>query len=86
MYIVPEYHMTIVSIKEARSNISRLINKAEQGEEIVVTRNGRKVAVIHGFTENRQRLPQQKDFRKGIKLSGMPMSGVVIKNRSTERF
>lgn len=36
--------MTIVSIKEARSNIGLLIEKAEHGEEILITRRGKQVA------------------------------------------
>jgi prevent-host-death family protein len=78
--------MTYVSIKEARATIGRLIDKAEQGEEIIVTRNGRKVAVIHGLPSQRQRLLALGNFRKKIKVSGSPASCVVMKNRSNERF
>jgi prevent-host-death family protein len=78
--------MTIVSIKEARANISQLVDKAEQGEQIIVTRNGRKVAVIHGFPSRGQKLPPQGDFRATIKCHGSPLSTTVMENRAKERF
>ena len=78
--------MTVVSIKEARANISQLVDKAEQGEQIIVTRNGRKVAVIHGFPSIRQKLPPQHDFRETIKCNGSQLSTTVMENRSKERF
>lgn len=78
--------MTIVTIKEARSNISHLIDKAEHGEEIIITRRGKKVAVIQGLSTIRQKLPEQSDFRKKIRISGTPISTTVSKNRTEERF
>jgi prevent-host-death family protein len=38
--------MLEVNIKEARSNVSKLLDKVERGEEIIITRYGQKVAVI----------------------------------------
>jgi prevent-host-death family protein len=77
--------MTVVSIKEARSKIGRLIQRAEHGEEIIITRRGKKVASIQGVPHSRPRLMPQGDFRKSIKVSGSPMSAIVRKNRSEER-
>ena len=78
--------MTIVSIKEARRNISRFITKAEQGEEIFITRRGKQVAHIQGISRSRPKLPLLNKFRKSITISGQPMSKTVIKGRSGERF
>jgi prevent-host-death family protein len=86
VYTIEEASMTVVSIKEARSKIGRLIEKAEHGEEIVITRHGKKVASIKGITRSRPKLIPQGDFRKSIKLSGLPMSSIVVKNRSEERY
>jgi prevent-host-death family protein len=85
VYTLEEVFMTIVSIKEARSKIGRLIEKAEHGEEIIITRRGKKVASIQGISRSRPRLAQQGDFRKSIKVSGPSMSSIVVKNRSEER-
>jgi prevent-host-death family protein len=78
--------MTIVSIKEARNKIGRLIEKAELGEEIVITRRGKQVAYLKGIARSRPRLSSQEDFRKSIKISGTSMSSLIVKNRSEERF
>jgi len=78
--------MTTVSIKEARSKIGLLIEKAEHGEEILITRRGKKVARIQGIPRSRPRLSRQEDFRKSINLSGPPMSGIVAENRLKERY
>jgi prevent-host-death family protein len=86
MYTLPEAAMTVVSIKEARSKIGLLINKAEHGEEILITRHGRKVARIQGIRRTPARLTRQADFRKTITLSGPSMSRLVAKNRSEERL
>lgn len=76
-----EFSMTIVSIKEARSNIGLLIEKAEHGEEILITRRGKQVARLQGIKQDRPRLTKQADFRKSIKISGGAMSSTVIQNR-----
>jgi prevent-host-death family protein len=78
--------MTVVSIKEARSKIGRLIERAENGEEIFITRHGKKVATIQGITRSRPKLTSLGDFRKTIKISGTPLSVIVQKNRSEERY
>ena len=38
--------MSIVSIREAKNRLPELVRRAEQGERIVVTRNGKPVADI----------------------------------------
>ena len=38
--------MTSVTASEARSTLPQLLNRVEAGEEIVLTRHGRQVAVI----------------------------------------
>ena len=86
MYTLLEVSMTIVSIKEARSKIGRLIERAENGEEIFITRHGKKVATIQGLPRSRPKLTSLGEFRKSIKVSGTPMSVIVQKNRSEERF
>jgi antitoxin (DNA-binding transcriptional repressor) of toxin-antitoxin stability system len=86
VYSFKEDLMTVVSIKEARSKIGHLIEKAENGEEIIITRHGKKVASINAIPKSRPRLTLQGDFRKSIKLSGPSMSSTIEKNRSEERF
>jgi prevent-host-death family protein len=47
--------MTIVNVHEAKTHLSRLLERVEQGEEIVIARNNRPVArlVAHMAPERR---------------------------------
>jgi prevent-host-death family protein len=47
--------MTIVNVHEAKTHLSRLLERVEQGEEVVIARNNRPVArlVAHMAPERR---------------------------------
>lgn len=77
--------MIEVSIKEARSQLSALLNKVNHGEEVVVTRHGRKVACLVP-PGSIGRLPSLKHFRETIQASGKDLSQAVARNRSEERY
>jgi prevent-host-death family protein len=44
--------MTIVNIHEAKTNFSRLVERAEHGEEILIGRAGRPVARLVPYQES----------------------------------
>jgi antitoxin (DNA-binding transcriptional repressor) of toxin-antitoxin stability system len=79
MYISDEYkelHMKI-NAKEARNKLSSLLNQIEEGKEVarlVPPKGGVRV------------LSKLKDFRSSIRLSGKPLSTVVIRKRREERY
>ncbi|HEY1904112.1 MAG TPA: type II toxin-antitoxin system prevent-host-death family antitoxin [Terracidiphilus sp.] len=59
---------------EGKNNFGKLLDLAEAGEEIVITRHGRPVAVISGTT---QRTPEQiEEARSAV---------ARIRKRATER-
>jgi len=78
--------MTTVSIKEARKNFSSLINKAQHGGKILITRRGKIIAKLEGIESTRPRFPSLLKFRKTIKIRGTPLSKAVIQGRKEERF
>jgi len=47
--------MTIVNVHEAKTHLSRLLERVEQGEEIVIARNNQPIArlVAHAAPERR---------------------------------
>ena len=53
-----------VPLAEAKAQLSSLIDRAESGEEIVITRHGKPVARIVG-------LPEQREPRKPINSLGL---------------
>ena len=63
--------MVEVNVKDARSKLSTLLDRVEQGEEVIITRRGKKVArMIQPLAT--QSLPSLKDFRAS--LGGMAPS------------
>ncbi|MBV9949063.1 MAG: type II toxin-antitoxin system Phd/YefM family antitoxin [Myxococcales bacterium] len=57
-----------VSVYDAKTNLSRLLDRAAAGEEIVITRNGRPVAKLVPATASRK--PRKLGLLKGrIRIS-----------------
>ena len=77
--------MLEVNVKEARSKLSELLNRVEQGQEITITRRGKKVARLVS-TRRAATLPSLEDFRQTISVSGKPMSEEITAARKTERY
>ena len=78
--------MDTVNIREARRRLSKLVDAAERGEAVVITRRGKKVARL-GPVESKARkgLPDLSAFRASIRVKGKPLSRVVIDGRSEAR-
>jgi len=74
-----------INVKEARSKLSLLIDKAESGDEVIISRRGKKVAKLVPLTA-RKCLPSLKEFRASIRVAGEPMSHTVVRNREEERY
>ncbi len=77
--------MLEINVKEARANFSQLLNKVEQGQEILLIRRGKKVARLVS-QETGCNLPSLKEFRKTISLSGKELSSIVQTGRDKERY
>ena len=77
--------MVEVNVKDARSQLSDLLNRVEKGEEIIIKRRGKRVArMVPSRGENR--LPSLRDFRASLKVRGKPLSQTVIDARKEERY
>ena len=77
--------MLEVNVKEARSKLSILLDRVERGEEIIIKRRGKKVAILVS-PERENTLPSLKDFRGSISTKGKPLSETVIDMRQEERY
>ena len=78
--------MIVTSIKEARGNLSSLLQKVEHGEEVVITRHGKRIARITSPKGQTKHLPGLSDFRSSLEVKGKPLSHAVIDVRSTEKY
>lgn len=77
--------MLEVNVKEARSKLSTLLDRVERGEEIIIKRRGKKIALLVS-PERQKALPSLKEFRSSISLSGKHLSDTVIDMRQEERY
>ncbi len=77
--------MLEINVKEARSKLSHLLDMVERGEEVIITRRGKKSARLISPTP-REHLPDLKKFRKTIRLKGKLLSETVVSSRDEERY
>jgi prevent-host-death family protein len=71
---------------EAKTRLSKLIDKAAQGEEIIITKHGVPVATLIPVAGPRRKDPQAaiaafKDFRRGRRLAGLSVRGMIEEGR-----
>jgi prevent-host-death family protein len=78
--------MIEVNAKKARGELSSLLKRVEEGEVVVISRRGRKVAKMVSFREAPKRLPSLKDFRAGVRIGGEPLGHTVVRSREEERY
>ena len=75
-----------VNVKDARNRLSFFLDRVEKGGEVIILRRGREVARLVPPRGEGKPLPSLKDFRSSIKITGKPLSGVVIQGRNEERY
>lgn len=55
--------MVTVTLVEAKSHLSKLLDKVESGEDVVITRHGKEVARLSAITRPREPIPPLAAFR-----------------------
>ncbi len=78
--------MLEINVKEARSSLSTILDRVEKGEEIIITRRGKRVARISNIVKNPMPLQSLKKFRSKISIKGKSLSQTVIDQREEERY
>lgn len=78
--------MLTISIKEARSTFSHLIDQVQRGETVGITRHGKQAACLVSANASTVKLPSLQRFRARIKSANRPLSETVIRVRDEERF
>lgn len=74
-------------MSEARKRLSALVDAAERGESVTITRRGKKVArLVPVEPEGGRGLPDLSEFRASIQVKGKPLSEMVRALRDEERF
>jgi len=75
-----------INVKEARTKISSLLDRARKGEEVVILYRGKRVARLTPIDNTVRRLPDLRKFRNSIPLTGKALSMTVIQERNEERY
>jgi prevent-host-death family protein len=74
--------MKRVDINQARDALPELVHRAEAGEEIVITRQGRAVARLVAAPRTPQALPPLQEFRRSLGQNGTPAVRLVREERN----
>jgi len=69
--------MKHIGIKQARDALPDLVHRAEAGEEIVITRQGRAVARLVAAPRTPRALPPLQEFRRSLGTGGTPAVKLV---------
>lgn len=71
--------MLEISVKELRSELRRIIDQVETGEEVTITRRGKVVARLMPPVHERREFPDLTEFRASIDLKGdTPLDALLI--------
>jgi prevent-host-death family protein len=73
--------MKHVGIKQARQELPNLIDRAEAGEEVIITRQGKPVAKLIAAPKKSKPLPSLAGFRSGIGRPGTPAGELLREER-----
>ncbi len=75
--------MRAAGIREARQNLSLLLEEVRKGREVLITDRGRPVArLVPPLEESAQPFSSHRRFRAGIRLKGRPLSQSVSEDRA----
>ncbi len=78
--------MRTMNIKEARACLGRLVDGAEKGETVVITRHGKQSARLAPMPARAKGLTSLSEFRSGIATSETGLAATVLRARREERF
>jgi len=79
--------MKTVNIREVRRRLSGLIDGAERGESVVITRHGKEVARLGAAPASEEvTLPDLSHFRAEIENQGQSLSKVVSQEREQTQY
>ena len=74
--------MRTAGIREARQNLSALLDEVKKGREIVITEHGRPVAKLVPADQRRGKgVPDLSAFRRSTPILDPPLSATITEDR-----
>jgi antitoxin Phd len=83
-HILPEEDMRKIQLKDAKANLSSVVNEAVNGEPAIITRHGKPEAVVLGFKEW-ERLAKVPTFGQLLMSAPLQAGDLPRRNRSPVR-
>jgi len=77
--------MLRANVREAKAKLSAYLNMVEQGEEILILKRGKPIAILKPV-EKPGTLTSMKELRDKISLKGEPASKTVLRMREDYRY
>lgn len=77
--------MIRTNIRKAKAKLSAYLLQVEQGEEVIIARRGKPVAILKPV-EQATPLPSMKNFREKIRLRGLSASETIIRMRKESGY
>jgi len=78
--------MEEINVRDARRELKALLDRVEQGEEIVILRHGKPVARLVPPRPEAEPLPSMKSFRASLGYAPKGLVREVIAGRDEERY
>lgn len=78
-----------VSVAEAKSHLSEILDRVEAGEEVVITRRGKAVARLKPERRPTSIAPdfdKLRAFRESMPMASIPASELIRQMRDEERY
>ncbi len=76
--------MVTIGLADAKAHLSKLIDRVESGEDIVITRHGRPVAQLSGVIPKKKRIRSLAKFRARMPRLNPPASQRLREMRDEE--
>ena len=74
--------MKTADIRQARQQLTTILDEVRKGHEVVLTDRGRPVArIVPPLRDSARPLSSHRRFRAGIRLKGQPLSKTVLDER-----
>ncbi|MCD6197810.1 MAG: type II toxin-antitoxin system prevent-host-death family antitoxin [Deltaproteobacteria bacterium] len=77
--------MIQTNVREAKAKLSSYLSQVEQGEEVMIVRRGKPVAILKAV-EQTAHLPSMKAFREKMRVKGLSVSETIIRMREEFRY
>jgi prevent-host-death family protein len=77
--------MERISVKEARRQLSSLLDRVAAGEEFILLRRGKEVARLVP-PQSQSLFPSLKNLRDSLQITGAPLSDEITNAREEERY